>query len=197
LLKKNKQLSLSLSIIIVLGFALLLFLGLILRSTSLAKNTTLPLQEKAISLLPIHLKIPTINVDADFEYVGLTRDGAMDAPKGPAPVGWYSLGPRPGDIGSAVIDGHSGWKNNIPAVFDNLYKLKKGDEIYIENDTGVTTTFIVREIRKYDPNADASDVFISNDGKSHLNLITCTGIWNETTKSRSERLVVFTDKVSQ
>lgn len=175
----------------------MLFLGLILRSTSLAKNTTLPLQEKAISLLPIHLKIPTINVDADFEYVGLTRDGAMDAPKGPAPVGWYSLGPRPGDIGSAVIDGHSGWKNNIPAVFDNLYKLKKGDEIYIENDTGVTTTFIVREIRKYDPNADASDVFISNDGKSHLNLITCTGIWNETTKSRSERLVVFTDKVSQ
>lgn len=146
------------------------------------------------SSLPIHLKIPSINVDALIESVGLTSDGAMDVPKGPAEVAWYNLGPRPGEMGSAVIDGHSGYKNNQPAVFDNLYKLQKGDKIYVENDTGVTTTFIVREIQKYNPNADASDVFISNDGKSHLNLITCTGIWNKIWKSHSERLIVFADK---
>lgn len=143
---------------------------------------------------PTRLKIPSINVDAAIESVGLTTDGAMDVPKQPDDVAWYNLGIRPGGLGSAVIDGHSGYKNNRPAVFDNLYKLSKGDKIYVEDGKGVMTTFVVREIRKYNPNADAADVFSSNDDQAHLNLITCTGFWNKIWKSHSERLVVFTDK---
>ena len=144
--------------------------------------------------LPVRLKIPKIKVNSIFEQVSLTSDGAVGSPKGPAEIGWFDGSPKPGEIGSSVIDGHSGWKNNIPAVFDNLYKLKKGDKIYVEDDNGNTITFIVREIRKYNPNAIAPDVFSRNDNKSHLNLITCTGIWNKIKKSRSERLVVFTDR---
>jgi len=141
-----------------------------------------------------HLNIPKIKVDASVENLGLTFDGAMEVPKGPSNAAWFSLGTPPGEIGSAVIDGHSGWKNGTPAVFDNLYKLKKGDLIYVKDKKGITTTFVVREIRKYNPNADATYVFGSNDGKAHLNLITCTGLWNKIWKSHSERLVVFTDK---
>jgi LPXTG-site transpeptidase (sortase) family protein len=141
------------------------------------------------------LKIPKINVDATVENLGLTFDGAMEVPKGPSNAAWYSLGTPPGYIGSSVFDGHSGWKNGIPAVFDNLYKLKKGDKIYVEdNNKGVVVTFLVRESRKYNPNVDATGVFTSSDGKAHLNLITCTGIWNKILKSHSERLVVFADK---
>ncbi|MFA7000053.1 MAG: class F sortase [Candidatus Paceibacterota bacterium] len=146
------------------------------------------------SLLPVRLKIPAIKVDTAVEYVGLTLDGAMDAPKGPAEVAWYKLGTRPGEIGSAVIAGHSGWKNNKRAVFDNLNKLQKGDKIYIEDGRGVVITFVVREKRLYNPNADATDVFSSTDGRVHLNLITCEGIWDEVTKSHPSRIVVFTDK---
>ncbi|MFA5933826.1 MAG: class F sortase [Candidatus Paceibacterota bacterium] len=144
---------------------------------------------------PERIIIPTIGVDATIEHVGLTSGGEMDVPKGPENAAWFNLGPRPGEKGSSVIDGHSGWKNNIPAVFDSLYKLKKGDKVYIKNDMGVTTTFVVREFRTFNPKADASSVFGSNDGLAHLNLITCEGIWNNITKSSSERLVVFTDKV--
>lgn len=98
---------------------------------SLTSNVVLSQQKQANSLLPVRLKIPRINVNALVEYVGLTSDGAMDVPKGPAEVAWYKLGSRPGEIGSAVIAGHSGWKNNKKAVFDNLNKLKKGDKIYM------------------------------------------------------------------
>ncbi|MEK7588915.1 MAG: class F sortase [Patescibacteria group bacterium] len=143
---------------------------------------------------PIRLRIPRIKVNALVEHVGLTPLGAMDAPKGPMGVGWLDLGPRPGEEGNAVLNGHSGYKNNVPAVFDNLYKLRKGDLLYIEDDKGVTIRFVVREIRKYDPNADATNVFSSSDGLSHLNLITCTGSWNKKTKTHSERLIVFTDR---
>jgi len=150
---------------------------------------------EVISPLPIRLRIAKINVDAVIEFVGLTPLGAMGAPKGGKNVGWYSAGPHPGDIGSAVIDGHFGrWKNGEGSVFDNLDKLEKGDTIYVEDDKGTFISFIVRESRTYESNADASDVFSSDDEGSHLNLITCEGIWNKDSKSYSGRRVVFADK---
>lgn len=144
--------------------------------------------------LPARLKIPIINVDAALEYVGLTQEGAMDIPKNQEAVAWFELGRRPGENGSAVIAGHYGWKNGKGSTFDNLYKLRKGDKLYVQDDKGTIFTFTVSKIRRYDPKADASDVFGSNDGKSHLNLVTCEGDWDKNTKSYTQRLVVFTDK---
>lgn len=144
--------------------------------------------------MPVRLRIPVINVDANVEYVGIASDGTMDVPKNPDDVAWYNLGKIPGEIGSAVIDGHSGWKNGTPASFDYLFKLKKGDEIYVEDSKGIITTFVVRESREYNPESDATNVFSSEDGIAHLNLITCAGTWNKVSKSFSKRLVVFADK---
>lgn len=140
----------------------------------------------------MRLKIPKIHVDANIESVGLTANGAMDVSKGPSNAAWFEPGPRPGEIGSAVLAGHYGWKAG--SVFDNLHKLRKGDRLHIEDDKGRITSFIVRKIRRYSPEANASAVFRSNDGKSHLNLITCEGVWNKTSRSYSKRLVVFADK---
>ncbi len=155
---------------------------------------TLPKHEKTSSELPARLKIPRINVDSAVEQVGLTPQGEMGVPKGPAGVAWYNLGPRPGEKGSSVIDGHFDWENGLPAVFNNLYKLSKGDKLYVEDDKGATITFVVRESRSYDPQADAWGVFFSSDTKAHLNLITCQGAWDKAQKSYSNRLVVFADK---
>lgn len=152
-------------------------------------------KEKINSGVPLRLKIPEINVDAAIEQIGLTSNNAMDTPKTPDDVAWFKLGQRPGGRGSAVIAGHYGrWKNGQGSVFDNLYKLKKGSKIYVRDDKGVTFIFVVREIRNYDAKADASDVFGSSDGKAHLNLITCEGVWSQFFKSYSQRLVVFADK---
>lgn len=145
--------------------------------------------------LPARIVIPSINVVADFEFVGLTDDGAMDVPKNPAAVAWFKSGPRPGEVGSAVVAGHYGqWKNGEGSVFDNLHTLRPGDKIYITDDKGAIVIFTVREARRYDPDADAADVFGSSDGKVHLNLVTCEGVWDEATQKYSKRLVVFTDK---
>lgn len=162
-----------------------------------SREKNLPTEEDFVTkiILPIRLKIPSIGVDASFENVGLTPEGAMDVPKGPANVAWFDLGTSPGAEGSAVVAGHSGFKDNKAAVFDDLYKLKNGDQLYVEDENGITTTFQVRKIEKYNPEAEAGEVFVSNDGKSHMNLITCVGSWNEAARTHSERLVVFTDKL--
>lgn len=163
-----------------------------------AQNDTMPPPASVASTaLPVRLKIPKISVDAQVEYVGLASNGAMDAPKVPPDVAWFNLGPRPGDNGSAVISGHFGWKNGISAVFDNLHKLRKGDMAYVQDEKGITTVFVVRELRQYGQNENDGSVFISSDGKAHLNLITCEGVWSAAKKSYSDRLVVFTDKATQ
>jgi sortase A len=142
----------------------------------------------------LYLKIPKIKIDSNIVDVGLASDGTMEMTKSLGDVGWYRLGQHPGEVGSAVIAGHYGWDNGVAAVFNDLSKLRAGDTLSVEDAKGVTTTFIVRESKSYDPKSDASRVFSSNDGKSHLNLVTCDGVWNEASASYSKRLVVFADK---
>lgn len=143
---------------------------------------------------PTRLTIPGIKVNAVVQYVGVTADGTMDVPNNSVDVGWYKLGRRPGEPGSAVIAGHFDSKEGEPGVFNNLDKLQPGNKIYVKDEKGRTISFVVRESRKYNPGADATAVFGSNDGKAHLNLITCTGAWDTTQERYSHRLVVFTDR---
>ncbi|MDO8524601.1 MAG: sortase [bacterium] len=154
----------------------------------LEKEYIIPSTDETYSGLPMRLKIPEINVETNFEYMGLTLDGTMDMTKSLNNVVWFNLGPRPGENGSAVIAGH------YAGIFNNLHKLSKGDKLFVEDEKGAITAFVVREFQTYNPDADASKVFTLNDGKAHLNLITCEGTWNEISKTYSKRLVMFADK---
>lgn len=158
------------------------------------KPLTTPEPEVISFGLPVHIKIPEINVDSMIESVGLTPNGAMDVPKSQESVGWFELGTHPGENGSAVMAGHYGIKDGKGSVFDKLYKLRPGDKIFIEDDKGLISTFVVSGNRRYDPTDNALAVFSSSDGKSHLNLITCEGNWNMDTETYSKRLVIFADK---
>ncbi|MEX2028204.1 MAG: class F sortase [Candidatus Curtissbacteria bacterium] len=184
----------QLFVIIVIGSVLgLLFIYL---SGSFYKTNTAVLQsqEQAEIGLPARLKIPTLKADAAIEHLGLTQEGAMDAPKGFENVAWFNLGPRPGDKGSAVIAGHRSWINGKAAVFDNLDKLRIGDKLQIITDKGKSVSFVVVKIRVYDSGADAPEVFASQDG-IHLNLVASAGAWDNSKKSATKRLVVFTDAI--
>lgn len=143
--------------------------------------------------LPVNIRIPSITLVAPILGLSLTADGHMEAPAGPFETGWYELGPRPGEPGNAVIDGHVNWWYGSSAVFTNLHKVKVGDSVMVEDEWGETTFFVVREIKTYKAEADATDVFNSNDSKVHLNLITCSGVWDKNTGEYAERLVIFTD----
>jgi LPXTG-site transpeptidase (sortase) family protein len=139
---------------------------------------------------PTRLIIPSINVDAQIEYVGVMPSGIMEVPVNTIDVAWFDLGPKPGEKGSAVIAGHFDGVFGENAVFANLNKLKEGDRLYVVDNQGVIIPFVVHGNRIYDPGY-ADDVFGQDDG-IHLNLVTCDGVWDGVKKSFSKRLVVFT-----
>jgi sortase A len=144
--------------------------------------------------IPARITIPSISVDASIEEVALTENGAMDVPKLPHDAAWYGLGPRPGEIGSAAITGHVDDENGAAAVFADLHKVKAGDRILVRDDAGAVTPFIVRESRRYDADEEAREVFASDDGGSHLSVITCDGPWDKRAGQYAKRLVVFADQ---
>lgn len=158
----------------------------------------IPLQKEAatpetVYSSPVRLEITKVSVIAPVVSVGLTQDGAMDIGKDIEKTAWYKFGPKPGEKGSAVIAGHYGWLNGQGSVFNNLHNLRPGDKISVYDEKSLTINFIVREIRNYNLNADAMDVFRSTDNKAHLNLITCGGLWDYPHQTYSDRLVIFSD----
>ncbi len=157
-------------------------------------STVLPVGKVDSALNPVRLIIPAIDINAPVEDVGTQANADLATPtQNPwQDVGWYNLGPHPGERGSAVIDGHLDRPGGFPAVFWNLRDLHVGDEVLVKNASGKTLRFQVTRIELYEPqNAPIQDIF-GNWGGTFLNLITCAGDWIPSQHQTNLRLVVYT-----
>ena len=143
---------------------------------------------------PVKINIKSIGINAPIESVGILN-GAMAVPTFAHNVGWYSLGTKPGDVGSAVLAGHVNWKNGEDAVFTNLEDVKIGDVINITDNYGKVVNFAVTDIQSFPIYKDTTEIFSNSDGIVRLNLITCNGTWNDWLDTHNSRLVVFTEKI--
>ncbi|MBX4189425.1 class F sortase [Candidatus Parcubacteria bacterium] len=155
-----------------------------------------PKPKVKVPVEPAYLKIPSIDLDADVQYVGKTTKGTMSSPTNYTDAGWYRAGPVPGSVGSAVMDGHVDNGFALPGVFKHLSELQAGDDVYVVRNDGKKLHFKVTDVKIF-PGASAPTdlIFSSSDGKAHLNLITCSGDWIKESKTYDARLVVFTTLV--
>ncbi|WP_162179557.1 class F sortase [Thermogemmatispora carboxidivorans] len=148
--------------------------------------------------LPTHLRIPIIGVDATIETVGVTASGELEVPARRPwdDVGWYRLGPRPGERGSAVIDGHLDRPGGAPAVFWRLRELQPGALVQVLDSQGHWWSFRVRALAYYPPRqAPLQQIFADTSGH-YLNLITCAGDWIASEHQTQLRLVVYTTLIA-
>lgn len=146
---------------------------------------------------PERLQIKAIGVDAKVQYVGMTSQDELATPSNITDVGWYKLGTRPGNPGSAVIDGHFNGPKGQAGVFNKLDELKRGDKITTTDAKGKIATFIVTGLRTYEASEQPKEVFDYNGNAAYLNLITCSGSWNAEQREYSTRTVVFTRKIDK
>ena len=143
---------------------------------------------------PKKLRIPSVTIDANIQYVGTAKNGNMATPNNFTDVGWFENGIVPGDKGSAIIDGHVDNGLAWPAVFANLGNLNIDDDIYIDTIGGSILHFKVVNIKNYVASATTTEIFNQNDG-NYLKLITCAGVWSILHRTHDQRLVVTAEQV--
>lgn len=143
---------------------------------------------------PVRLLIPSIGLNAPVETVGVAPNGDLAVPTANPweDAGWYGLGPRPGERGSAVIDGHLDRPGGYPAVFWRLRYLHAGDAVIVIDVNGKTHRFHVTETAYYSPQAAPIQEIFGNQSGTYLNLITCAGDWIPNQHQTTLRLVVYT-----
>lgn len=143
---------------------------------------------------PVYLTIEKLNiVSAPVQPVGLDANGLMEVPKTADSVVWYKPGATPGASGNAVIAGHFDWVDG-PAVFYHLQELTQGDTITVTDTNNQSWQFTVTHTVSY-PSGDIplSEVF-GESSDIRLNLITCDGTLDSTTKTYQNRVVVYTTR---
>ncbi len=172
-------------------------------STSPARSITAVISPAAIStataaprpdsfIIPRRIKIPAIRVETFVERVGVTQDGLMDVPRNIWNTAWFGEGGfRPGEPGNAVVAGHLD-APGTKAVFWDLDKLKPGDKIFLDDAGGRELVFEVYDKKIYPfNNAPLLNIF-GPSPEAHLNLITCGGTFDRTSRNYNQRLVVYT-----
>ncbi|MBA2677426.1 MAG: class F sortase [Ktedonobacteraceae bacterium] len=157
--------------------------------------TVFPSANTAVN--PVRLLIPAIKVNAPIEGVGITASGDLAVPKRNPweGTGWYQDGPRPGERGSAVIDGHLDRPRNAPAVFWRLRDLRVGNDVFVIDALGRRYHFRVTGVVLYLPQDAPLEQIFGNESGSFLNLITCAGEWLVSQNQTKYRLVVYTSLV--
>ncbi|MCL6454032.1 MAG: class F sortase [Alicyclobacillus sp.] len=144
---------------------------------------------------PARIVIPAIGVDARVQHVGMV-DGRPGVPSNWVDTAWYDQGTQPGGVGSAVIDGHVSSVNG-PAVFYRLDELRPGDDVIVTGNNGAKLTFEVIQVAVYPRNNAPLERIFGNFNTRNLNLITCAGLWNSQARTHQDRLVVYTQLVSE
>jgi hypothetical protein len=140
--------------------------------------------------IPVRLEIPTIQVASSLDRLGRAPDGTVQEPSRWDVAGWYALGPRPGDPGSAVILGHVDSKRG-PAVFYRLRELRPGDQIDITRADGSSLRFVVQRTAQYDKRRFPTDAVYYPTLTSTLRLVTCGGQFDVTTGHYRSNIIVF------
>jgi LPXTG-site transpeptidase (sortase) family protein len=163
-------------------------------STTTAPAVTYPTATTVPPARPLRaLHVPSIGVDAPVVPVGV-KPGTdeLDVPQLDT-VGWYALGPSPGQDGSAVLAGHVDGQGR-EAVFFRLGRVAVGDPVQVDFADGTTSTFRVVG-RQQVPKTQLPPDLFSRAGPPRLTLITCGGAFNSSTRHYVDNVVVVAEPV--
>lgn len=153
-------------------------------------TSTSALAVPAPSTRPVALRVPSIAVDAPMIELGLNPDRTLEVPSDTVNTGWYGLGPRPGELGPAVIVGHVDSKAG-PGVFFRLRDLQPGASIEVAYDDGSIVTFTVTELARYDKDEFPTTRIYGDTPDAQLRLITCGGSFDRSEGHYRDNIIAF------
>lgn len=155
------------------------------------EKTDLSELQTAQAPAPSHVTIDALDVDAPVGAYGVDDAGLMDVPDNVTEVAWYRHGPSPGEAGSAVLAAHVDLRGQGPGVFFELDQLSIGDRIVVSYRDGSSLDFRVVAHSIYRKDELPLDAIFSRTGSPVLTLVTCGGVFSQTTSSYDSNVVVY------
>lgn len=144
---------------------------------------------------PRQIEVPSLNIQGFIQRVGRVSDGSMAVPTNIHLAGWYVEGPRPGEEGVAVLDGHLQGLYG-PGIFAHLADVKPGAEINVEFGDGSRRYFKVSKVTTYVLAEASRHLFDRLPGvTSQLNLVTCAGDFDRGQGTFTQRVIVSAERI--
>jgi len=147
---------------------------------------------------PVALRIPSIAVSTSVIRLGLNPDRTLQVPPlnyaGTHEVGWYQLGPAPGQMGAAIIVGHVD-STSGPAVFYRLGSLTAGDTVQVIAANCETSTFVITTVAVYSKANFPTERVYGPTSDAELRLITCGGAFDAATGHYLSNIVAYATTV--
>ncbi len=140
---------------------------------------------------PVVLRIPSLGINAPVQSVGMSKKGNMAVPTNFTDVAWYKGRAAPGQVGSAVFNGHVDNGLGMDGVFKHLNEVQVGDIILVDSKDGKTYTYVVEQIKNYPYKSVPNEMIFNATDSARLTIITCEGAWVAGEKTYDHRLVVF------
>lgn len=141
---------------------------------------------------PTRVTISSLGVRANIVEVGRAADGSIAPPvEDPVhTVGWFGLGPTPGEPGVAVLVGHVD-SHDQAAVFHNLHEIRPGKVIEIKREDRRIAAFTVDSVERFPKTSFPADRVIMHDAVPRLVLVTCGGQWVGGETGYADNVIVF------
>ncbi|MFI7470636.1 class F sortase [Nonomuraea sp. NPDC049646] len=105
-------------------------------------------------------------------------------------VGWYGLGPSPGQVGPAVLLGHVDTRTG-PAVFARLRELRPQTLITITHSDGTSERFLVERVEKVAKTSFPTAKVYGATRNAELRIITCGGAFDHQARSYADNVIVY------
>jgi hypothetical protein len=138
----------------------------------------------------MELRVPSLGITTAIGQLGLQANNEVQVPTSVHTVGWFRLGPTPGQIGSSVILGHVDSFRG-PGIFFNIKSLSLGALIEATLADGVTAQFRVTRVVQYAKTSFPDALVYGSRAGRELNLVTCGGTFDHQTGSYESNIVVF------
>jgi LPXTG-site transpeptidase (sortase) family protein len=150
--------------------------------------------ETIIPDIPNKISIPSIGLESQIDPVGLTADNLVDVPQ--SNVGWYNMGAKPGETGTAALDGHFKDFKFGPGVFYRLSELQVGSDIYIKDISNKEFHYKVVKNDLVNTDRFPTNQVYGHSSKPLLNLVTCAGNYDHAKKDFDKRTIVYSELVN-
>jgi len=127
-------------------------------------------------VLPTRLALPSLDVRATVEEVGLRRDGEVAVPADVDRIGWYRYAAAPGALrGATVLVGHVDAAGQGPGIFARLRDLRRGDPVQLElaDERRLQYRVVARE--QWSKSSAPLGRLFARSGAPRLVLLTCGG----------------------